>query len=292
MAVSALTLLLPSLQTPSGGDPSLGLALAGALIAPPPGLSLASLRTVDLPVTGRVAVSPGDVQSGRIGKLPYVGEVGLIGDLDGSNVALLETDGGLFVRGNVRAWGLGFHGFGWKAAQAAAVGRRRRLSDALAAAHSNAEAHSPLFCSPNHLTRRPPQTSTQPQSKPHPSCTPLDNANSDPQWKPFVLTVRLPAGALANATLAGASASAAGAYAWCVEPAAVAAVAAVERSNFETRGFRGLHGAGAGRLLMVSPQSTSAFGIFPEYVTNGEGVAADELGDGTYRTSANVPMQN
>ncbi|GBF89398.1 hypothetical protein Rsub_01970 [Raphidocelis subcapitata] len=205
VAVSALTLLLLSLQTPPGGEPALALALAGALVAPPPGLSLDSLRTVDLPVAGRVAVSPGDVQSGRIGKLPYVGEVGLIGDLDASNVALLEVDGGLFVRGN---------------------------------------------------------------SKPHPSCAPPDDAaDTGPQWKPFALTVRLPAGPPAPAALAGASASAAGAYAWCAAPAAAAAVAAVQRSNFETRGFRGLHGAGGGRLLLVSPQATSAFGIFPEYVT-------------------------
>jgi hypothetical protein len=121
LTVAALTQYSLSLNRPAagGGDPTVQLSFAGALVAVPPGpgaergLALSGLRTLDLPVVGRVAVTGADVAEGRVGAMPYLGEIERAGDLDSSNVVMLETDGGLFVRGAVSCGlGLGL-GLAW-----------------------------------------------------------------------------------------------------------------------------------------------------------------------------------
>lgn len=82
--------------------PTLRLTLAAAAAAPPPGVSLDDLAWLDLPVAGRVAVGQSGLASGVVAGLPFVGEVDLVHPtMDPSNVVMLETQGGLFIRGEV-----------------------------------------------------------------------------------------------------------------------------------------------------------------------------------------------
>jgi uncharacterized protein with LGFP repeats len=120
-------------------------------------------------------------------------------------------------------------------------------------------------------------TNQNKQSKPNDACARVMNATGEAQWRPFVMSLQLPAGGAQ--ALKGMRASAAGAYAWCADAAGAAAVQAIQDANQRTRGFRGMHAvAGGERLLVVSPAKVDALGIFAEFAEDGAFFASFQEG--------------
>jgi hypothetical protein len=94
----------------SGGSRSVALQLSNILLTLPltfngwlsGGVTMADLRSVDVPLLGNVAVSGRDVT-----ELPYVGLVDAISHLHSSNANIQQSPGGFVIRGSVsreRVW--------------------------------------------------------------------------------------------------------------------------------------------------------------------------------------------
>ncbi len=84
--------------------PLVTLKMSHLFVAPPSGTSLSEMRTIDLPVHGRLALGPGDLGAGGgvLWPMPFIGRTTPVSDLDSSNVVSLQkAPGGFIVRGNV-----------------------------------------------------------------------------------------------------------------------------------------------------------------------------------------------
>lgn len=235
---------LAAKEGPEGFQPA--LTFAGALAAPPPGLPLARLTALDLPVAGRAAVAGDMVTKGVIGEMPYVGEVDLVDDtLDPSNVVLLETPDGILARGSVSSA---------RSPRVASAGARLAACGAALAAGCAA----PWLIAP-----RPPRLRLQ--SKPNAGCAPPLDAKEDAPWRPFLLSFSLQRG-----RVRGARGRAVGAYAACASKGDVKALEAVQDANWRVKGSRGMHAVQGGqKLLVLSPVMFKEQNYFPVFKEEG-----------------------